>query len=227
MPTPATIQSVNIVDDDPSMRDALAVVFMLADYRVSLFPDAEAFLATAPVQQPAALIIDLHLPGLSGLSLLKRLNAARYAAPIIMISADSGVSNAVEAVKCGAFDYLTKPLDGRDLVARVGMAIAAFERENQTQAAPKIAYDFPGHAALTPRERQVLGEIANGASNKEVGRRLGISPRTVEVHRARIMTKIGARNAADLVRIVLGGGHNDGPTGHNGHNGHAPPGMVA
>lgn len=224
MLTPASARTVIIIDDDPSMRDALAVVFTLAGYRVSLFPDAESFLAAVPVRSPAALLLDVHLPGRSGLDLLKRLDATRYGAPIVMISADASVAHAVAAVKNGAFDYMVKPLDGRDMVKRVGNAIAAYERQANAQVARPVACGFPGQAALTPRERQVLNEIANGASNKEAGRRLGISPRTVEVHRARIMDKIGARNAADLVRIVLGGGHNDGPGGHNGH---APPGMVA
>jgi FixJ family two-component response regulator len=216
---------VLIIDDDPSMRDALAVVFTLAGYPVSLFPDAESFLAAVPVKSPAAVLVDVHLPGLSGIDLLKRLDTARYGAPIIMVSADADVANAVDAVKSGAFDYLVKPLDGRELVARIEHAIAVFERRNgRQQGVRPLKSDFPGQAALTPRERQVLNEIAGGASNKEAGRRLGISPRTVEVHRARIMDKIGARNAADLVRIVLGGGHND-HTPHNGHD--VSAGMVA
>jgi len=167
------------------------------------------------------------LPALSGIDLLKRLDAARYGAPIIMISADTEVANVVAAVKAGAFDYLIKPLDGRDLVARIGSAIAIYEKRAEARRPVRpLAREFPGQTALTPRERQVLAEIAGGASNKEAGRRLGISPRTVEVHRARIMDKIGARNAADLVRIVLGGGHNDSPA-INEHNGHASSGMVA
>jgi len=221
----ASNRHVLIVDDDPSMRDALAVVFTLAGYPVSLFPDAESFLAAVPVKSPAALLLDVHLPGMSGLQLLKKLDAACYGAPIIMISADADVANAVDAVKSGAFDYLVKPIEGRELAARIEHAISVFTRRNgqQTGARP-LKLEFPGQTALTPRERQVLNEIANGASNKEVGRRLGISPRTVEVHRARIMDKIGARNAADLVRIVLGGGHND----HDGYNGHdISAGMVA
>lgn len=216
----ASNRHVLIVDDDPSMRDALAVVFTLAGYPVSLFPDAESFLAAVPVKSPAALLLDVHLPGMSGIDLLKRLDAACYSAPIIIVSGDADVAHVVEAVKSGAFDYLVKPLKGRELVARIDSAVAAFDRRASEQRRPRpIVSDFPGHDALTPREREVLAEIANGASNKEAGRRLGISPRTVEVHRARIMDKIGARNAADLVRIVLGG------DGHNGHD--LSAGMVA
>jgi two-component system response regulator FixJ len=178
----ASNRHVLIVDDDPAMRDALAVVFRLAGYRVSLFPDAESFLTAAPMKPPAALIVDVHLPGLSGLDLLERLDAESYGAPIVMISADADVAHVVEAIKRGACDYMVKPLDGRRLVARIGGAIASFERHQS-------AARFPGQTALTPREHEVLDAIAGGASNKEVGRRLGISPRPH--HR-----RLGAHRAA-------------------------------
>ncbi len=213
MPTTAQIRNMLIIDDDPAMREALAVVFTLAGYRVSLFPDAESFLAAVPMKAPAALLIDVHLPRMSGLDLLVRLDARHYGAPIVMISGDVDVAHAVEAVKRGAVDYMVKPLDGRRLVARIDGAVAGFARRASAGA-------FPGWTALTPREREVLDAIADGASNKEVGRRLGISPRTVEVHRARIMRKTGARNAADLVRIVLHGADGERHAGHL-------PGMVA
>ena len=195
-----------IVDDDAMMRDALSVVFTLAGYRVTGFVDGETFLAVASDRTPAAVLLDLHLPAKSGLVVLRELDARSYPAPIFIVTSDSDVSSAVEAVKSGAFDYLVKPLDASAIVARVS-AITAFARRDGS-AVGKIGLpaDFPGQSLLTPREREVLSQIAEGASNKEVGRRLGISPRTVEVHRARLMEKIGARNAADLVRIVLSGG---------------------
>lgn len=195
-----------IVDDDAMMRDALSVVFTLAGYRVTGFVDGETFLAVARDRTPAAVLLDLHLPAKSGLVVLRELDARSYPAPIFIVTSDSDVSSAVEAVK-GAFDYLVKPLDASAIVARVRSAITAFARRDGS-AVGKIGLpaDFPGQSLLTPREREVLSQIAEGASNKEVGRRLGISPRTVEVHRARLMEKIGARNAADLVRIVLSGG---------------------
>jgi two-component system, LuxR family, response regulator FixJ len=195
-----------IVDDDAMLRDALSVVFTLGGYRVTGFADAQTFLSTVERCMPACILLDLHLPDKSGLVVLKELNAHSYPAPIFIITGDDDVSSAVEAVKCGAFDYLVKPLDARSIVVRVGGAIAAFGKRNgQVETANSSMVDFPGQALLTPREREVLTQIAGGASNKEVGRHLGISPRTVEVHRARIMEKIGARNAADLVRIVLSG----------------------
>jgi FixJ family two-component response regulator len=156
---------------------------------------------------PACVLLDLHLPDKSGVAVLKELNAHSYPAPIFIITGDGGVSSAVDAVKNGAFDYLVKPLDARAIVARINGAITAFSPDRFENANDRngALLDFPGRTLLTPRECEVLAEIAGGASNKEAGRRLGISPRTVEVHRARIMDKIGARNAADLVRIVLSG----------------------
>lgn len=195
-----------IVDDDPATRDALSVVFTLAGYRVAAFADAASFLSVARGHAPAAVLLDLHLPDKFGVEVLKNIDAHHYAAPIFIITADGDIAYAVEAVKSGAFDYLLKPFDSRAIVTRVSNAIAAFaKRHAQSEPANGTMFEFAGQALLTPREREVLALVAAGASNKEAGRRLGISPRTVEVHRARIMEKIGARNAADLVRIVLSG----------------------
>jgi FixJ family two-component response regulator len=117
-----------------------------------------------------------------------------------MISGAGDIPMAVEAIKSGAFDFIEKPFDLDAVVARVRRAIDAWARRGSAGFQRR---EFPGHHLLTPREREVLAEIAAGASNKEAGRRLGISPRTIEVHRARIMDKLRAKNAADLVRIVL------------------------
>jgi two-component system, LuxR family, response regulator FixJ len=208
-----------IVDDDATVRDALSVVFTLAGYRVAVFADGGAFIAASRANPPAAVLLDLHMPDKSGLAVLKEINARHFPAPVFIVSGDGDIAMAVEAVKNGAFDYIVKPFDARAIVARVGCAIAAYAKRHANGSEHALPFVFNGRAQLTPREREVLAQIAAGASNKEAGRCLGISPRTIEVHRARIMEKIGARNAADLVRIVLGGG------GRNGSP--HPPEMVA
>ena len=193
-----------IVDDDATVRDALSVVFSLEGYHVSGFADGNSFLAAARARAPACVILDVHMPGRSGLDILKELNAQHYEAPIFIISGKADIPMAVDAIKNGARDFIEKPFDASTVVASVRGAIAAVARrggEGEANGLPAV--EFPGRELLTPREREVLALITSGASNKEAGRELGISPRTIEVHRARIMEKLGAKNAADLVRIVL------------------------
>jgi FixJ family two-component response regulator len=200
----ATAHLIHIVDDDPAIRDALTVVFELEGYDVDSFETGEAFLerAARPDKLPGCVILDVHMPGQSGIEILRRLHADRFAAPVFVISGQGDIPMAVEAIKQGAHDFIEKPFDAETVVTRVREAIEASERKNVESITPP-ARSFPGSETLTPREREVLEEITAGASNKEAGRTLGISPRTIEVHRARIMEKLGARNAADLVRIVL------------------------
>lgn len=196
-----------LVDDDPSVRDALLVIFTLEGYHVTSFVDGGAFLAAARLRTPACILLDVHLPGMSGLEILKTLNAQHYAAPIFIISGQADIPMAVEAIKQGALDVIEKPFNADAVVARVHDAINAWTRRAEGDSPLDVlSQKFPGRQLLTPRERDVLGQIASGASNKEAGRALGISPRTIEVHRARIMEKLGAKNAADLVRIVLSDG---------------------
>lgn len=198
-PLPAT--PVCIVDDDASVRDALTLLLRVEGYVPSAFADGPAFLESLNIQNPACLILDLRLPGLDGLVILRTLAARRFAAPVIVMSGQSDISSAVEAMKFGATDFVEKPFAATVMIERVREAVNAYR--NMTAAEIEGLANFPGLHLLTGRERDVLAEVAHGASNKEAGRRLGISPRTVEVHRARIMDKLGARNAADLMRIVL------------------------
>jgi FixJ family two-component response regulator len=196
-----------IVDDDPAVRDALSVVFSLEGYHVTSFGDGQSLLSAARARTPSCIILDVHMPGRSGLDILKELNAQDYGAPIFIISGQGDIPMAVDAIKNGALDFIEKPFDADTVLTRVREAIEAWGRRKEPgSASDLLSMPFPGRELLTPREREVLAQIAAGASNKEAGRHLGISPRTIEVHRARIMEKLGAKNAADLVRIVMSEG---------------------
>ena len=193
-----------VVDDEPAVLDALSVVLRLEGFQVRGFAESAAFLAAARASTPACILLDVQMPGRSGLDVLKELNAEHYPAPIFIMSGQGDIPMAVEAIRSGALDFIEKPFDADTVVTRVREAIAAWaRRKNGAGVADFASLQFFGQEQLTPREREVLTQIAAGASNKEAGRELGISPRTIEVHRSRIMEKMGAKNAADLVRIVL------------------------
>jgi two-component system, LuxR family, response regulator FixJ len=200
----AVMSEVFIVDDDSLVREALAVVLSGEGFVVTGFPEGQSFLTAARSRTPGCVLIDVHLPGFSGLELLKALDAPRYPAPIFVISGRGDIPTAVDAIRHGALDFIEKPFDPVTVASRVRDAIDAWQNLNRDDSI--LTRDFPGHERLTARERDVLERIARGASSKEAGRELGISPRTVEVHRARIMEKLSAKNAADLIRIVLGRG---------------------
>jgi two-component system response regulator FixJ len=203
MSNPAS-KEIFIVDDDPLVLNALSIVLSREGYEVTGFGEGGSFLAAAKARTPTCIILDVQMPGQSGLDILRELNAQQYAAPIFIISGVGDIPMAVEAIKNGALDFIQKPFDASTVVTRVREAVEAWAR--RAQRGEGVSKTFPGHDLLTARERDVLGQIASGSSNKQAGRELGISPRTIEVHRARIMEKLGAKNAADLVRIVLSEG---------------------
>ena len=194
-----------VVDDDPAIREILSMVLSAGGYQVICFADGAALLAVARTRCPSCILLDVHIPGKSGLDILKELHGEDYPAPIFMISGQGDIAMAVSAIKNGALDFIEKPFRGSEIVARLDEAIGAYaRRQAENNSASRIAtLHFPGREPLTRREREVLEQFASGASNKEAGRELGISPRTIEDHRANIMKKLGARNAADLIRIVM------------------------
>jgi two-component system, LuxR family, response regulator FixJ len=195
---------IYVVDDDASVRDALSVVLTLEGFHVSGFAEGNSFIAAVRQRRPDCIILDVHMPGRSGLDILKELRNQQYDVPLFIISGQGDIPMAVDAIKNGALDFIEKPFDAKTLVTRVREAIAAAARlKAQPPPGSRLAARFPGRDLLTPREFQVLELIANGASNKVAGRQLGISPRTIEVHRARVMEKLGATNTVELVRIVL------------------------
>jgi FixJ family two-component response regulator len=196
---------VFIVDDDPMVRDVLSEVFAQAGYRAVSFVDGASFIAAARGRIPACVILDIYMPGRSGLEILKDLDAPNYPAPIFVASGRGDIPSAVEAIKNGAFDFIEKRLDADTLVARVGAAIKARSQLRQEHNGSEMPSPvFPGCDLLTRREREVLALITASATNKEAAINLGISQRTVEIHRAHIMHKLGAKNSIDLARKVLG-----------------------
>lgn len=193
---------IAVVDDDAAVRDALATVFALEGFKVDTYSNGMSFLAARGQSRPAAVLMDVQMPGKSGIDILRELRTPNHEPPIFIITGHGTISMAVEAIKAGAFDMIEKPFDSQTVVNRVAAALQAKSQALGDPASVE-AMDFPGRETLTPRERQVLAEIVAGQSNKQAGRDLGISPRTIEVHRARIMEKLGAKNAADLARLVF------------------------
>jgi two-component system response regulator FixJ len=191
---------IYIVDDEAGVRAALSAVFSRNGFLVTAVSDGASFLALAHGRPPACILLDVHLPSGSGLDLLKELNADDYAAPILVMSGQGDIPMAVEAIRNGALDFIEKPFHPDTVLARD--AIEAWERRRNSASKIRTS-QFPGRDLLTQREIEVLDQISIGASSKEVARSMGISFRTVEVHRSRIMEKLGAKNSVDLMRIVL------------------------
>jgi FixJ family two-component response regulator len=193
---------VFIVDDEPAIRELLSIVFTRAGYHTTCFAEGNSLLASARAVTPACIILDVNIPGRSGLDILRQLNAHAYPAPIFVMSGQGDIPMAVEAIRNGALDFIEKPFRGDAVVERVGESIAAWSRRGEA-AAQQPGMGVQSREPLTSREQDVLAQIVAGASNKEAGRELGISPRTIEFHRARIIEKVGAKNTADLIRIVM------------------------
>jgi FixJ family two-component response regulator len=190
-----------VVDDDPSVGETLSAILRRNGYEVICFAEGQSFLAAARARQPACVLLDVNLPGQSGLDILKNLNGEHYPVPILMISGVGDIPMAVEAIKYGALDFIEKPFRANTVSAAVQAAIAGTRRRGD--AVNGVPTEFAGCKPLTKREAEVLAQLVIGASSKEAAAELGISPRTIEIHRAHIMGKLGAKNIADLVRIVM------------------------
>ena len=195
---------IHIVDADPATCEALSVLFRLEGFQTTFSIDAAQFLLGLERRIPDVVVLNLRLREDSGLSLLRRIKAMGTGTPVFMLADSSQLEAAVRAMKIGAADVISKPIDTEHLLADIREVL---HRDAHLGPLPggKPSIEVRDFAQLTPREREVLQLISNGQSNKEAGRVLGISPRTIEVHRARVMEKLGARNTADLMRIVLTG----------------------
>jgi FixJ family two-component response regulator len=192
-----------VLDDEPTVRQTLSTILSMVGFDVVCCADSRTLLALARERAPTCILLDLVLSDASGLDVLKELRDDGCAAPVLMISGKADIGMAVRALKQGASDFMEKPFRGPDLIARVKSAIAGHERKCGSTGQPKVNFHFPGRAPLTARERDVLAEVASGCSTKETARRLGLSPRTVEGYRVSIMRKLGVKNPAELVRLVL------------------------
>lgn len=193
---------VHIVDTDPAICEALSILFRLEGFQTTFSLDAAHFLNVVERRSPDVAIINMAVGSDSGLPLLRRVKALRTGAPVVMLANHHNIDAAVTAMNLGATDVLSKPIDSEHLLSVVRDALRRDVHVGAMQGGHRPV-EVRGFAQLTPREREVLQLITNGQSNKEAGRELGISPRTIEVHRARVMEKLGARNTADLMRIVL------------------------
>ena len=195
--------TVYIVDDDASIRDALALLLSLRGYRTASFASAEDLLAAVDGASAGCVVADMRMPGMSGLELQEAMRGSGIALPIVFITAPGDVATARAAFRADAIDFLETPFDDRAALAAVEAGFA-LER-SRLEAGGREARRRQSLAALTDRERDVTDLLVQGLHNRDVAERLGISPRTVEVHKARIMAKVGARNLVELIRVVEGG----------------------
>ena len=193
---------IALVDDDSAVLDSLQLYFARQDVKTSCFAHAEALLAALDGgAQPDCVVSDVRMPGMSGLDLVHRLKARRLAAPIILITGRGDIDMAVSAIKSGAFDFIEKPFDEGRLLASIRNAVEIGRRK--ASDAVEVEKLLARFNTLSARQRQVMDLAVAGLSNKEIGSRLDISPKTVENHRAWVMERIGAKNLAELVRIAM------------------------
>ncbi len=196
-PTP----TVFVVDDDPGVLDALKLLLRSVGLTCRGFSSASEFLEAVDPAAPGCLVLDLRMPGMSGRELQKKLMELGSELPIIFVTAHGDVPTAVEAVKDGAIDFIQKPFPDQKLLDKVNSALELDERlrreRNEREEIERRV------EALTPREREVMARVAAGTMNKNIARELGISQRTVEIHRARVMEKMGASSVPHLVQMIL------------------------
>lgn len=197
----STVPTIFVVDDDPRLCALLEHVFQREHMAVEIYPSAEAFLEIKPERRRGCLVLDVKMQGMSGLQLQAELLDQQICMPVIIMSAYAEVPMAVEALRQRAFDFLEKPLDEARLVQRVREALALDARMTLQREAKEVAASrLP---RLTPRETEVLGLVVDGLASKQIAYKLGLSEKTVEIHRGSIMRKMEAGNVAELVRLVM------------------------
>lgn len=188
-----------LVDDDPGVLRALRRLLDAEGFETRAFPDADSFLAAHDMALPGCAVIDLGLPGLNGLALQQRLVTEGRVCPVVFLTGQGSIPAAVEAMRGGAVDFLTKPVDAAVLLAAIGAALAR-DAETRTREDDE-AQQRARLASLTRREREVLEEVVQGRLNKQIATRLGAAEKTIKIHRGRMMRKMGVRSVAELVTI--------------------------
>ena len=192
-------RSIYLVDDDNAVSHALTIFLQASDYRVKAFSSAEDFLEQADADPEGIMLLDQRMTGMSGLDLQGELRKRNITLPIIFISGHADVPMSVRAIKGGAINFLEKPFSNDDLLKSVGEAFVYADEGRQLRK--KLADIEQRYATLTEREQQVMQKVVSGMSNRHLAEELGVCERTVEVHRSRVMKKMGAENLPDLVRM--------------------------
>jgi two-component system, LuxR family, response regulator FixJ len=195
---------VYVIDDDDAMRDSLDFLLGSADFHVTLFESALNFLDTLSTVEFGCVVSDVRMPGIDGIELLKRLKAGGSLFPVVIMTGHGDVPLAVEAMKLGAMDFLEKPFEDDRLIGMIEAALRQAEPGAKSEA---VTLELRSRiASLSPRERQVMDGLIAGLSNKLIAREYDISPRTIEVYRANVMTKMQAASLSELVRLAIRGG---------------------
>ena len=189
---------IHLIDDDQAVRDSLALLIATVGLRVQAWAEPQVFLDGFDREAIGAIVLDVRMPGLSGLSVLDTLAAQGVDQPVIMLTGHGTVEMCRRAFKAGAAEFLEKPVDDERLIEALQQAVRQHVKSRQRQQADRAARER--YAQLSEREREVLGLIIEGLTNKEIGRALALSPRTVETHRANLFGKLGAESLAQLIR---------------------------
>lgn len=198
---------VHVVDDDTAVRRSLAMLLRSSGHQVETYGSAEALLQAAEASgglDAGCIVLDVRMPGMDGLSLMEVLSRRDIRLPVVMVTGHGDIPLAVRAMRAGALDFVEKPYSEERILEAVGVALASAREADQQRLLAVQAQAKVG--ALSPREREVLAALVEGKANKVIGFELGISPRTVEVHRANLMEKLGVRSLPEAVRIGLAGG---------------------